>query len=96
MTRLAQAKVERGGWYYGKWLGREERQAAEKRWAGRSYEHRADEDAQCGGCRYFAALGMDYGICANSVSPLDGCITFEHGGCPAHSSLSGPPQEGEK
>ena len=93
MSRLAQAKVERGGWYAGKWLTRDERLHAERRWTARSYEHHANEDAQCGGCRFFAALGMDYGICANPASPLDGAITFEHGGCPQHSSLVGEGSE---
>ena len=83
---MAQAKVERGGWAR-RWLTTEEREAAEKRWSARSYRFRADEDAQCGGCRYFAAPGLDYGICANPLSPLDGAITFEHGGCIAHSEI---------
>ena len=86
--RLAQAEVERGGWYYGKWLTKEERKEAEKRWVGRSYKFRHDDEFQCGGCRFFAALGMDYGICANSASPLDGSITFEHGGCEEHTVLN--------
>jgi hypothetical protein len=30
---------------------------------------------------------MDYGICANPSSPLDGSITFEHGGCEKHSEI---------
>lgn len=87
MSRLAQAEVERGGWYIGRWLTPSERKAAEHRWADRSYQHRADEDYQCGGCRFFAALGMDYGICVNPASRLDGSITFEHGGCPQHSEI---------
>lgn len=88
VTRLAQAIVTRGGWYYGKWLTPTERAAAEKRWAARSYRRRTDESLQCGGCRFFAALGLDYGICANPDSPLDGNITFEHGGCRAHSEVT--------
>lgn len=87
MTELAQASVERGGWYYGRWLTPKERKAAEKRWADRSYTHRRDANYQCGGCRFFAALGMDYGICANRDSEQDGSITFEHGGCSEHSEL---------
>lgn len=87
MTKLAQVEVERGGWYYGKWLTKDERKAAEARWTGRSYKFRLDDEYQCGGCRFFAATGMDYGICANPASPLDGSITFEHGGCEEHSVL---------
>lgn len=85
MTRLAQAVVTRGGWYGGKWLTPVERKAAEERWKTRSYAYRTDQSYQCGGCRFFAATGLDYGICANPVSPLDGQITFEHGGCAEHS-----------
>lgn len=84
MTRLAQARVERGGWSRG-WLTPPEREAAERRWIDRSYRTRADENRQCGGCRYFAATGSDFGICANPRSPLDGAVTFEHGGCAEHS-----------
>lgn len=47
---------------------------------------RVDEDRQCGGCRWFAATGLDFGICANPASVLDGAVTFEHGGCDRHSS----------
>lgn len=42
---------------------------------------------QCGGCRWFAALDADYGICCNEESPNDGRITFEHGGCIQHSFI---------
>ena len=87
MTRLAQAKVERGGWSR-RWLSADERERAERRWADRSYSHRVDGDKQCGGCRYFAATGMDFGICGNPKSPLDGAITFEHGGCGQHSEIA--------
>lgn len=83
--RLAQAAVTRGGWYGGRALSNDERRDAEKRWVDRSYEHRADESRQCGGCAYFAATGSDFGICVNPASPLDGSITFEHGGCTAHA-----------
>ena len=84
--RLAQAAVTRGGWYGGPALTDEERRAAEKRWSARSYATRASEDRQCGGCAWFAALGTDYGICANPASILDGGITFEHGGCAEHET----------
>lgn len=43
--------------------------------------------AQCGGCRWFAALDADYGVCCNEESPNDGRITFEHGGCIQHSFI---------
>jgi hypothetical protein len=42
---------------------------------------------QCGGCRFFAALDGDYGICCNELSPNDGRVTFEHGGCIQHSFI---------
>lgn len=83
--RLAQAVVMRGGWYFGPALSDADRDAAEERWVSRSYRYRSDEGRQCGGCAYFAALGSDFGICANAASPLDGAVTFEHGGCPMHS-----------
>lgn len=43
--------------------------------------------AQCGGCRWFAALDGDYGVCCNKLSLNDGRITFEHGGCIQHSFI---------
>ena len=43
--------------------------------------------AQCGGCRWFAALDADYGFCFNQSSPNEGRITFEHGGCIYHSFI---------
>lgn len=86
--RLAQAPVTKGGWYYGKGLTDEERRAAEDRWAHRAYTPPGrDEEYQCGGCRFFAATGADFGICANPASPLDGMISFEHGGCASHSEM---------
>jgi len=86
--KLAQATVQRGGWYNDRpWLSADDLRAAEQRWIDRSYAHRADDGLQCGGCRFFAATGSDFGICANPVSMLDGRITFEHGGCDVHSSL---------
>jgi len=91
-VKLAQATVTRGGWYNARpWLSTLDLRAAEQRWIERSYAHRADEDLQCGGCRYFAATGSDFGICTNGASLLDGQITFEHGGCNAHSSLRTEP-----
>ncbi|WP_460514774.1 DUF3027 domain-containing protein [Flindersiella endophytica] len=42
-------------------------------------------DEQCGGCRFWiplaGSMGSDYGACANSASPFDGTIRFEHDGC---------------
>lgn len=87
-SRLAQAVVTRGGWYGGRWLRPIDRHVAEDRWAKRSYANRTDEMLQCGGCRFFAATGLDFGICANEKSPLDGSITFEHGGCARHSEAA--------
>lgn len=43
--------------------------------------------AQCGGCRFFAALDADYGICCNGESLNDGRVTLEHGGCIQHSFI---------
>lgn len=86
--RLAQTVVSRGGWYFGPALSDAQRDDAERRWIDRSYAHRADQELQCGGCAFFAATGMDFGICANADSPLDGAITFEHGGCVAHAVLA--------
>ncbi len=91
MKKVAQADAEPGGWYHGEWLTAAQIEAAEKRWARRSYREEAHEPAwggipyQCGGCRFFAAYGSDYGVCCNEKSPLDGMIVFEHGGCLEHS-----------
>jgi len=43
--------------------------------------------AQCGGCRWYAAIDGDYGFCFNQDSPNEGRITFEHGGCIQHSFI---------
>ena len=43
--------------------------------------------AQCGGCRWYAAIDGDYGFCFNQDSPNEGRITFEHGGCIYHSFI---------
>ena len=85
--KLAQVKVTRGGWYNEQpWFTKADLAAIERRWIDRSYAARIDEDRQCGGCRWFAATGLDFGICANPASVLDGAVTFEHGGCDRHSS----------
>lgn len=88
---IAQVECTPGGWAGDRIPTPEQIEAAEKRWAERSYRKEVDKDGcienQCGGCRYFAATGSDYGICWNEKSPLDGMITFEHGGCEFHSSL---------
>ena len=100
-AELAQTEVSEGGWYNGRsWLTDKAIQEANQRWAMRSYDTRADkhidEDIlphyelgcfQCGGCKFAAMSGADFGICWNKDSPLDGCIIFEHGGCVKHSSL---------
>ncbi len=45
---------------------------------------------QCGGCRFWiplvAPLGLDYGVCSNPESPLDGLARFEHDGCEAFTA----------
>lgn len=82
---VAQAEASRGGWYFGRWMTQEEIDAAEKRWAKASYQDRYSDEYQCGGCRYFAAFGADYGACCNPDSCKDGRIMFEHGGCNVHS-----------
>lgn len=83
---IAQAEASEGGWTDRKdWLTQDEADAAEKRWAMRSYLPRYDDNYQCGGCRFFAAFGADYGVCCNVASAMDGNITFEHGGCEQHS-----------
>ena len=82
---LAQISCSVGGWAPEQPPTAEQIAAAEKRWAKRSYSAEVMVDGlienQCGGCRFFAATGMDYGICWNIKSRLDGCVTFEHGGC---------------
>lgn len=87
---LAQTECKPGGWALQSVPDKESIDKAEDRWINRSYIPEAtDENGwirnQCGGCKYFAALGSDFGICYNKKSQLDGCITFEHGGCLAHS-----------
>lgn len=100
VAELAQAQVTEGGWYDGRsWLTAKEIAAAEERWAKRSYATGVYEGKgamqwiahQCGGCKFFAALGNDYGICWNKKSPHDGAITFEHGGCGEHSGFQENP-----
>jgi len=89
--------VNEGGWYCGrKWMTAKQLDRAETRWVKHSYttgEAQPDFEGwiahQCGGCRWFAALDCDYGICCNETSPNDGRITFEHGGCIAHSDYEG-------
>lgn len=40
---------------------------------------------QCFTCQYYVKLtgvvGMDWGVCSNPLSPLDGRVTYEHDGC---------------
>ncbi len=87
--KLAQAECDVGGWAPGRKPKSSLLKQAERRWVTRSFDARPkddeDWDYQCGGCTFFAALGADFGICWNQDSPLDGCISFEHGGCPQHS-----------
>jgi hypothetical protein len=88
---LAQVECTSAGWANDEAPTPEEIRAAEKRWAQRSYRPEAVKDDwiphQCGGCKFFAASGSDYGICWNEKSPLDGMIVFEHGGCLCHSAI---------
>lgn len=88
--------VAEGGWYNGrKWMTAKYLRACVARWVQRSFDtgkEQPDYDIinswtphQCGGCRWFAALDADYGFCCNEVSPNEGRITFEHGGCKEHS-----------
>jgi len=87
--------ISEGGWFYGrKWMTAKSLVKAEKRWVKRCYQtgkEQPDYDNwiahQCGGCRWFAALDSDWGICCNESSPNDGRVVFEHGGCINHSDL---------
>lgn len=97
---LAQIHCEPGGWSRPHATPTpEEIKAAEQRWARRSYlpEAYSEEfggiEHQCGGCRYFAATGSDYGLCWHEHSPLDGMVVFEHGGCLKHSERESKPDE---
>lgn len=42
-------------------------------------------DEQCGGCRFWVALGgelgRDWGVCTHPGSEFDGRVRFEHDGC---------------
>ena len=94
---LAQATCSKGGWASGKMPTMHERYAAERRWIRRSFrpgEQGKDDEYQCGGCRFFAAFGADYGVCWNAESPMDGMIVFEHGGCREHSEQTKPRKKG--
>lgn len=98
---LAQIDCEAGGWAAEEPPDPALLRAAEKRWARRSYRPEAHSEEfggieyQCGGCRFFAATGSDYGVCFNERSPLDGCVCFEHGGCLGHSERGGGGAEEE-
>ncbi len=88
-------EISEGGWYNArKWMTAQELVDAETRWVKGSYETGKEQPDykdwiahQCGGCRTFAALDSDYGICCNKASPNDGKIVFEHGGCKEHSDF---------
>ncbi len=89
--------VNEGGWYSGrKWMTAKYLDESVNRWVANSFTTGLLEPDckdhwiphQCGGCRWFAALDMDYGICCNKESANDGKITFEHGGCVKHSDYS--------
>ena len=84
--------VDQAGWS-AHWITTKEVLASLARWAHNSYQtalKEAETDGggyQCGGCRYFAALDNDYGLCCNPLSVNDGRVTFEHGGCDKPSML---------
>ncbi|MCX5401272.1 DUF3027 domain-containing protein [Streptomyces sp. NBC_00102] len=78
----------------GPWTGSDRAHNGEchARWAASSNRSTGDPgyrdewyDAQCGGCRFWIALGgelgQDYGACTNSGSAFDGRVRFEHDGC---------------
>ena len=50
---------------------------------------------QCGLCRWFAAVGGDWGLCGCKDSPHDCRMVFEHGGCREHSAYVQLVKEGE-
>ena len=71
-----------------------------KRWEQKIHRHRDPtlptyEDIwiteQCLQCQFYVKLtgllGLDWGVCSNSISPLDGRVMFEHDGCEYFSSL---------
>lgn len=87
-------KVSQGGWSDGKWMTAKYMRERVKNWVRQSYKTGEEQpnydewiEHQCGGCRWFAALDSDYGLCFNIHSPNEGRITFEHGGCKSHSYL---------
>jgi hypothetical protein len=88
--------LEEGGWCGRRWMTTPELEKAQARWIKQSYqasgpafEERLKEEGgwiQCGGCRFFGAFDGDFGLCCNPESPMDGHVTFEHGGCDQHSN----------
>jgi len=87
--------VSIGGWT-DKWLGRRKLKRALDRWVVNSRETGKQEPDmehdwiphQCGGCRFAALFDFNYGLCANELSPNDGKVIFEHGGCVNHSDYT--------
>lgn len=88
--------ISEGGWYYGrKWMTAKFMRQAVDRWVAMSFETGKQEPDyakenewiphQCGGCRWFGALDLDYGFCFCIESLNEGRIVFEHGGCIQHS-----------
>ncbi len=100
LFELAQIECQTGGWGPDIVPAPETIKAAEQRWIKRCYKTRHLKtydlggklveacNYQCGGCLHFAATGSDFGICMNPESPLDGTVTFEHGGCEEQSQLA--------
>jgi hypothetical protein len=88
--------ISEGGWCGRRWMTTDELEKAKARWISQSYavsgpefEERLKEEGgriQCGGCRFFGAFDGDWGLCCNPESPMDGHVTFEHGGCDQHSN----------
>ena len=92
--QLADMDVMPGGCYHGSsWLTKMRVKATERRWYAASYAAGRQEPDyenkwiphQCGGCRWFAANGLDWGVCWCDGGPMDSKVVFKHGGCVEHS-----------
>lgn len=96
--KIVGQEIHQGGWTklgnLEDWMTTTDLENIESRIIDRSYstapKREGDEDdiiAQCGGCKWFASLNSDWGICCNEKSPQDGRIMFEHSGCKEHSEF---------
>lgn len=60
------------------------------RWVSRLLYHDLVKsgDPDCSTCRFLLSLsgplGLDWGVCTNPVSAMDGRLLFEHQGCDKH------------